>query len=230
MRLELEALEISVMQKREPSAPHKMPPHTSAAARSQSLLERSIAVRPWRENATLAGFPIPRLRVGEIEILDMVERVLIRGRGWGRADKQRSVRVDIRISPSTMSKHGGELNVRTYQRSLQRLRAIGLLTLQLTGVDQVGIYAPAWWPNLTEGAALDIWSTAADLLAQEADANVKRRTLDAQEAHAGRSAVAPPVRDEMQSDSTTNGCYANAGATSAGTDTENGYGGPKRGS
>lgn len=210
---------------RETDAPLQTPAHTSPQARKQSLLSQNITGHTWREIATLAGFPIPRLNKGEREILDMVSRVLIQGKGWGRSDKLRNIRVDVRISPREMADHGSKLHVRTYQRSLGRLLALGLLIRKCTGVDQVSIYGVAWWPDVADEEAIEIWSKAASLLE-----SVNRRNSAAQQSHARRAATAPPVPADPRAVATSNGGYVDTGATSAETATENGYGGPQRGS
>ena len=129
----------------------------------------------------------------EKELLGLVQRVLIRGNGWGPADLLRKRRLSIFLSPKQLSKHGQKLSPRTYQRAASRLIELGLLTE--VGRDKFNrrIVIPAWWPNVTTENPVDIWAEAARRFSeQEPNASLACVSADAQEPRSCRPPVAPP--------------------------------------
>jgi len=167
--------------------------HSTEKERSQFLLQRSFILDPWRAIATVIGFPVEQLWSAEEEILDMIERVVIRGKGWTKKDKLRSIRDRIPISPRKLSKHGKKLSPRTYERSIKRLMRLGLLKHESTGTDQIRVFSPGWWPAESPADAVDIWKQADNALHSLKKSLSHSRTDDSQMANSSRSPVAPPV-------------------------------------
>lgn len=114
----------------------------------------------WRDCARKAGFPTKRLSNPATEILTMVHRVLIAGRGWGPKDPERGKRRSIVLSPKRMSKKGGKLRPRSYQIGRAELVEFGLLII--VGKNKHGALevVPAWWTPVSGLESTDVWETA----------------------------------------------------------------------
>lgn len=129
----------------------------------------SSGISRWRDLARGAGLDPKFLPNSAIELLDMLSRVLIEGRGWGRNDRMRSLRRDIPFSPSAMSKHGQKRDRRTYQRQCKFLIELGLVLELRRTADGARVIAPAWWePHYTRDG-LSVWREAARRFARGRD-------------------------------------------------------------
>lgn len=126
----------------------------------------------------------------------MIERVVIRGKGWGKKDKLKNVRDSIALSPKKLTCHGKKLSSRTYQRAIKRLQNLGLLRQQGIGSDQVRIYSPAWWVVESLNEAQTIWrqaSTRLDDSELERPQNPECQTDVTHMTHPCHAHDAPPV-------------------------------------
>lgn len=206
------------MTKRDCSSPE----HVTGCERTSYLFEQSFTTDPWRTIATNAEFPLERLRSAESEILDMIERVVVRGKGWSKKDKLRDIRDRIPISPRKLSKHGKKLSPRTYERAIRRLEQLGLLKHESTGANQIRVFSPGWWPSQSAEKALTIWVRATATFQSLDSLSSTRRANDAQLALSGRSADAPPVLEEPTQPTEMHVDCEHQGATDFHTDTENG--------
>lgn len=193
-------------------------------ARSQTFLSRSIKTEPWRIIATAADLPIECLRPAEIELLDIIERVVIRGRGWGKKDRLRDVRDRTPLSPRKLSRHGQKKSPRTYQRAIRRLTSLGLLIHQDTGSDQVRVYSPAWWLVESSDEAVGIWRLADVALRDSNSKKPNCRSNAAPMTTSCHTSVAPPVADDSHSTCCTTISCEGASATITQTETEDCYG------
>jgi len=140
----------------------RMPPNdaSSKANMSKALPQPSQWSGPWKDLAIVAEFPLDLLKTGDREILNIVDRVLIQGKGWGPNDRNWNKRSTIRLIPRLLAKHGAKLSKRTYQRSIRNLIDIGLLQVVETCSDGTRNYCPVWW-NKPITDALAIWKSAA---------------------------------------------------------------------
>ena len=143
--------------------------------------------------ATVAEFPLEELREAEVELLDMLERVVIRGKGWHKNDKLRGLRDRIPLIPRMLSQKGKKKSVRTYQRAIRRLEQAGLILCQGTGSDQLRVFSPSWWVVSTPEDALSVWKTASATWMDITVNDSERRPEDVPMAHPCPSSDAPPV-------------------------------------
>jgi len=84
-----------------------------------------------------------RLHEAEREILSMVQRVVIRGGGWGPFDCYRGTRRGVKVDAEKLA-NKGSWSKKTYERARARLVRLGLLEI----LDRDGrhfVYGPAWW-------------------------------------------------------------------------------------
>ena len=185
-------------------------------------MSRNLQIDPWRILATSVEFPIGRLRPAETEILDMMDRVIIRGMGWGKKDTLRNIRDRIPLSPKKLSCHGNKKSPRTYQRAIRYLEQLGLLVYQDTGSDQVRSYSPAWWVVESCDNAQQVWQQATEVISDSDNTRPLCRSNVVPLSPPCRSSVAPPVTNEsLLAPHSTEGCNIN-GATSSRTGTEDG--------
>ncbi len=191
-------------------------------ARIQELLPRKFTVDPWRIVAISAGFPINSLRTAEVEILDLIDRVVIQGKGWGLKDELRGLYEDIPLSPAKLSWHGNKKSPRTYQRSIRRLDQLGLIINRGIGSDQLRSYSPAWWTSDFNDHARQVWQQAAAIFNSPGSSGYICRTAVAPVTPLCRSHVAPPVPNDNHSAPLTTVACDEDGATSARTDTADG--------
>jgi len=132
---------------------------TDSPIRHLNWTPTNYAVR-WRDLARAAGFDFKRMSAAAIEILDMLARVLIEGKGWGPKDRMRGKHRVVQLSPSRMSAHGQERNRRTYQRQYARLVALGLVLELRREPGGTRVVAPAWWEPYYTNDGLDVWKEA----------------------------------------------------------------------
>lgn len=147
----------------------------------------------WRSIAKKAELPNDALTRTDKEVLNMVERVLIRGQGWGPNDPNRGQERDIHLLPSRMSQHGLKRDPRTYQRSYSNLVQLGLLQITRVHPDRSRSYAPTWWILGDVEAALDVWRGAAARSVELRCMSHSRRTICAPMTQQCRTSGAPPV-------------------------------------
>lgn len=142
----------------------EMPRGDEKEARIMVLMRRNQKIEHWRILAEVAGFPISRLQPAESELLDMLDRVIIRGKGWGLNDILRGLHKSIPLSPKNLSRKGKRKSPRTYQRAIHNLDQLGLILCDGTSSNQLRTYAPAWWTNNLDGHALQVWQRATEIL------------------------------------------------------------------
>ena len=135
----------------------------------------------WRELARAAAFPLQRLTKSDCEILTLLERALIRGHGWGPSDRYKGQHQELPLIPSQLSRHGQKYSIRTYQRTIKHLVAIGLLLQVGVRLDGIRIYTVSWWRGVTTESPEGAWRTAA----------TKQRELDSQMSDQSRTDVGP---------------------------------------
>lgn len=147
----------------------------------------------WRSIAKKAELPNDALTRTDREVLNMVERVLIRGQGWGPNDPNRGQERDIHLLPSRMSQHGLMRDPRTYQRSYSNLVQLGVLQITRVHPDRSRSYAPTWWILGDVEAALEVWRVAAARSGELRCMSHPRRTNCAPMPQQCRTSDAPPV-------------------------------------
>lgn len=152
-------------------APPEGAPPSAAPAESQppplpdESPERASSTS-WRHYANRVGFPLIRLGKGDREVLSMLDRILIRGEGWGPKDSLQGQRTSIVFEPKKLSRKGAKLTERTYQRSRLRLERLGLLLVVDFTPCGARIVSPAWWP-IHGVDPLAVWQTAKERMEQE---------------------------------------------------------------
>jgi len=122
---------------------------------------------PWRTYARLYGMRT-FIRDPLAEILELLDRVLIRGEGWGPGDPLRGERRFLELFPGLLAKRarkrGGSRHESTYRRALARGERLGLLLVERrSGLPP--LVSPSWWTHPADGSADGlperIWSAAA---------------------------------------------------------------------
>lgn len=151
----------------------------------------------WSNLARDAGFPLDNLSCAEKEILSLVERVLIRGMGWGPGDRAKGMYRHIQLIPSRLSMHGRQHSCRTYQRAISRLMDLGLLRQTSRRLGGVREFTAAWWKGVETTDPIQIWRAAATIQ-QESDHQMSDlcRTNGGAMSEPCRTSVAPPVRPQ----------------------------------
>ena len=187
-----------------------------------AFMRRNQNIKHWRILAAVAGFPIARLQPAESELLDMLDRVIIRGKGWGLNDILRGLHESIPLSPKNLSRKGKRKSPRTYQRAIHNLDQLGLILCDGTSSNQLRTYAPAWWTDNLDGHALQVWQQAAKIFNSPRSNGRLCRSTVAPVTPLCRSRVAPPVPNEIHSAPLTTVDCEGEGATSARTDTADG--------
>lgn len=199
-----------------------MPRGIEEETRINDLMKRNQRIEHWRILAAVAGFPISRLQPAESELLDMLDRVIIRGKGWGLNDILRGLHKSIPLSPKNLSRKGKRKSPRTYQRAIHNLDQLGLILFDGTSSNQLRTYAPAWWTDNLDGHALQVWQQASVIINSPGSNGHLCRTAVAQVTHLCRSHDAPPVGNEyLPAPNSRVACVAD-GATSVRTDTADG--------
>lgn len=188
--------------------------------RINDLVNRNLRIAHWRKLAALADFPVSRLQPAESELLDMLDRVIIRGKGWGLNDILRGLHKSVPLSPKNLSRNGKRKSPRTYQRAIHNLDQLGLILCDGTSSNQLRTYAPAWWTDNPDAHALQVWQRATEIFNSPGSNGHLCRTTVAPVTHLCRSRVAPPVQNENHSAPLTTVDCEGEGATSARTDTE----------
>lgn len=136
--------------------------HENGLLRPSAPIPSQLPVtRPWRQYASEAGFQTNLLKRAEREILDMVNRVVIQQAGWGCSDSQRHLRTECKVSPKRMSKHGGRLSERSYQRGLNSLIDLNLLIVNSITMRGARNVTPAWWAGVSTTDPVLVWILAA---------------------------------------------------------------------
>lgn len=122
---------------------------------------------PWRTYARAYGVR-SFIRDPLAEILELLDRVLIRGEGWGPGDPLRGERRLLELFPGLLAKRarkrGASRHESTYRRALARGEQLGLLLVERrSGLPP--LVSPAWWRHPADLPERDlaerIWSAAA---------------------------------------------------------------------
>ena len=122
----------------------------------------------WRDLARAVGLDPRALPGAAVELLDMVSRVIVAGKGWGPSDRLRGQHREIVLSPSRLSKHGQGHDRRTYQRQYKRLLELGLLLELRRLPNGACVVAPAWWEPYYTSDGFSVWARAAQRVQDEA--------------------------------------------------------------
>lgn len=128
---------------------------------NQTTYSSSPPLPPWNELADKAGFPKRVLTKSDKEILSMINRVLINGKGWGPNDSMRGKWEWVVLQPSKLAYHGQKMSTRTYQRSIKHLLDLGLIVHVGNGNDGTRKFIPAWWPTDSIESSISEWERAA---------------------------------------------------------------------
>ena len=153
----------------------------------------SVILPPWRELARRGGFRVATLNKTEIEVLDVVDRVLVHGGSWGRWKKSQPLQETINLIPSRLAGHGRRMSTRSYQRAIARLVAKKILVDGGPGPDGTRRYVPFWWPQDSEDKAVAAWRQLAAAVSTDPTVSHARRAAVAPSSHKCRTHVAPPV-------------------------------------
>ena len=94
------------------------------------------------------------------DILNVLQRVVVDGKGWGLKDPMRGRRFAVRLDPSRIAKKGLKCGQSTLERALRYLVRIGIVAY--VGLDGKGrkLYTAAWDPRFTD-APNAVFETAA---------------------------------------------------------------------
>lgn len=185
-----------------PVAPHgpQKTTHTRPGAaadnvpRSQFIPSAaSMVPSPWRELARRAGFRVSTFNKSEIEVVDMVDRVLVQRKGWGPKDGARLTRTAINLVPSRLHEHGLRMSTRTYQRAIARLVADKILLVVGSEPGGTRLHVPFWWPKDSEDEAVTAWRLHVSAPSRDSAVSDPCRTNVAPLSHQCRTDVAPPV-------------------------------------
>ncbi|MBE0567979.1 MAG: hypothetical protein IH621_18640 [Krumholzibacteria bacterium] len=120
---------------------------------------RAAATKPdntgtpgWKSYAT-SYLPRIRLNAAEEDILNYLDRTIVRRRGHGLRDAQRDRRMDTPLISARLAKNGAKCGVSTLNRArtrLLRLRLIARVGDRVVGRRLLRSYAPAWDPRLCD--------------------------------------------------------------------------------
>lgn len=148
----------------------------------------------WRSLAAKAKFPLQQLDRTEREILELIDRVLVRGEGWGPKDPERGRHRTIRLQPSRLAQHGAMRSSRTYQRAIVQLVKLKLIRVDSYNSDHTREFVPTWWEQSNQEAAVRVWVLARMLAQPPTSVSHRCRTNVASLADPCRTGDAPPVR------------------------------------
>jgi len=151
----------------------------------------------WREYARSAGFDTKWLSSAAQEILDMISRVLIAGKGWGISDAQRGQHKHIEFSPSRMSRHGQKRNRRTYQRQCTHLIDLGLLLEVERRPNGALVVAPGWWAPHYTSDAIAVWIEAARRYRRGLECRTRAAVMSQSDPQNVAPMSHPPVRTQI---------------------------------
>lgn len=123
---------------------------------------------PWRTYARAYGV---RSFIGDplAEILELLDRVLIRGEGWGPGDPLRGERRVLELLPSRLAKKACKRertrSERTYRRAIAEGERLGLLLVHRRSGGLPPLVSPSWWRHPADLPETDlaerVWSAAA---------------------------------------------------------------------
>ncbi len=176
-------------------------PHSKISGPDKNTFSASKLSNPghpkWRDFAQAANFPMDRLTKTDKEILSMMDRILIWGHGWGKDDKKKGYQNALPLIPSRLSKKGQRRTPRTYQRTIQHLLTLGLISLVETRLDRIGTFTPSWWQGVNSDSPAQVWIIAAQKQ-QELNHQMSNqcRTDVAPMSEQCRTNVAPPAPDK----------------------------------
>lgn len=203
-----------------PPASHPLTP--AEQERFSYLLSHQLGLDPWRALAKLGGFLVESLDPTVRELLDILEKRLIRGKGWHRNDRLKNLRTELNLSPSKLACGRNCPTARTYQRAVKFLIEYGLIVRVGKASDQSGIYRPTWWLCPSSSECIAVWRAAAQIAESKLAERRDCRTAVALVTDPCRTYVAPDhPADACQTIYSPSQLHGSGNDASAGRITEN---------
>ena len=90
------------------------------------------------------------LAAAEIDVMTLMERVIIEGRGWGLADRKKGHHFSIPLIPAKISRRGKKASVSAIEKAIPCLCRLGLLAYVGCGEKHRKLWTPTWDPRICD--------------------------------------------------------------------------------
>lgn len=90
------------------------------------------------------------LSVAETDVLNLLERIVVEGRGWGLDDPKKGRHISIPLIPARMSKRGKKASVSAIEKCIPGLCRIGLIACVGYGEKHRKLWTPIWDPRICD--------------------------------------------------------------------------------